>query len=495
MEQGPIISVLHPTARVKPYPPSFPRGCWSAVEQLANAAVKPHLIEYVLIVHASRWSEFWENFGGDAPDTDRVILTSPSIDLWGSFLVIKNSGRDCVVDQINCGAAASTGQLLVGVMDDLEAPARWDEKLTRCLPRGTHCGKEGLDFDGEYVIDLTGEPSDWIVYSALTRKRFERYGYILHPDFESMYSDNYFSAIAHRDGVVINGRHLGFKHCHPSNDPNQQMDEVYRSQNEPLKYFKGRQALMRLLGQPVQEVIAMCLPGEWFQAEWVSMFTNLFGYISGTLGMMANPYFAHTSNVYCTRMDLVKGVLESPVESDYVLWIDDDNKLSCDQFDRLLKDLKEHPELDGVCGWCWCDNHQSESHEFNTWTMSCGKQGPNLECHRFTPEELRGLGPLITSREIEAEPGMGFWSGFPVVLMRRSVLVTLGAGVFAPVFREDVNFGFTGEDTAFFWRARQAGLNFAVDLRVKVPHMKWRAIEMEVMAPEKAAQPELVNTM
>jgi hypothetical protein len=159
--------------------------------------------------------------------------------------------------------------------------------------------------------------------------------------------------------------------------------------------------------------------------------------------------------------------------------------------------LRQHPELDGVCGWCWCDNHQDQSHEPQNWTMSCGKQGPNMECHRFTPEDIKGLGPIISAREIEQEPGMGFWSGFPVVLMRRAVLAQLGPGSFAPVFREDINFGFSGEDTAFFWRARHAGFNFAVDLRVKVPHVKWRAIEPVFVGPEvkPAESPELVNAM
>ncbi len=343
------------------------------------------------------------------------------------------------------------------------------------------------------MIDLTGEPTEWIVYSALTRKRYERYGYVLHPEFESMYADNYYSQIAHRDGVVISGRHLGFQHHHYTAGRTE-MDAVYAGQNEPAKYFRGRNTLNRLLGLPLQESIAVCLPGEWFQAEWTSAWTNLFGHLVGNHGMMTLPFFAHTSNVYCTRIELAKGVLESPVDVDYVLWIDDDNKLDCDGFDRLLKDLKEHPELDGVCAWCWCDNHQAQAHEYKHWTMSCGKQGPNMECYRFTPEDIKGLGPLVTSDEITAQdPGMGFWSGFPVVLMRRGVLAKLGAESFAPVFREDINYKFSGEDTAFFWRARHAGLKFAVDLRVKVPHVKWRAIEpvfvpgSEIALPEKAS--------
>ena len=45
-----------------------------------------------------------------------------------------------------------------------------------------------------------------------------------------------------------------------------------------------------------------------------------------------------------------------------------------------------------------------------------------------------------------------------------------------------MKFGFTSEDTSFFYNAKQAGMKFAVDLRVKVPHMKLRAIEPQYVA-------------
>ncbi len=497
MSSRPIISILHPTARVRPYPPSFPRGWKGACEQFGNAAFHPENIEYVLIIHESNWAEFWTEYGGPPPDGNAMYAVPHVGDVFGTFYVVQNHGRNCVVDQINTGAAAASGSLFVGIMDDLEAPLGWDEKLLELLRREGRSDPDqrlgrGL---GDWVIDLTAEPTPHIVYSALTRAHYEKYGYVLHPDFESMYSDNYYSDRARLDGVVIDGRGLGFHHRHYTSGETV-MDDVYRQHNSPAAYFNGRNTYARLMGQPKQEAIALCLPGEWYQSEWVSMWTNLFGYLAQALGFLVNPFFAHSSNVYCTRMDLAKGVLESEIEVDWVLWIDDDNKLSCDQFDQLLRDLREHPELDGVCGWCWCDNHQDQSNEWKNWTMSCGKQGPNMECLRFTPDDIKTLGPIVSARDIERDDSnMGFWSGFPVILMRRAALAQLGPGAFAPVFREDINFGFSGEDTAFFWRAREAGMNFAVDFRVKVPHVKWRAIEPVFTGASEAAAPELVNAM
>lgn len=489
MSEQPVISIIHPTARVRPYP-SFPRGWRGACEQFFATCDHPQRVEYVLIVHESRWEEFLLDALNhsaqdrqsaaaiNAPQSSIVIPFVP----WGtdrgqepiqnaSIKLVRNTGRDCVVDQINAGAAASTGELLLGIMDDLEAPEHWDTKLLALID---DAGVDG--YCPEAVIDLTGEPTEWIVYSALTRKRYEKLGYILHPEFESMYADNHYSKMAHLDGVVISGRHLGFRHNHPMFNRGE-LDEVYQGQNHPAKYFHGRNTLARLMGDPVQKAIAVCLPGEWYQASWTAAWTQLFGHLIGQRGMMVLPFFGHTTNVYCSRIELSKGVLENPLRVDYVLWIDDDNTLRPDQFDMLLADLEAHPELDGIVAWCWCDNHQHEAHDIEKWTMSVGKQGPNMECWRFTQEDVQQFGgPMISSRELEAT-GFGFWSGFPVVLMRRSVLETLTEGAFAPVIRDDINYKFSGEDTAFFWRARQAGMNFAVDLRVQVPHVKWRAIE------------------
>ncbi len=54
--------------------------------------------------------------------------------------------------------------------------------------------------------------------------------------------------------------------------------------------------------------------------------------------------------------------------------------------------------------------------------------------------------------------------------------------------RPDVNWGFTSEDTTFFYRAHEAGMKFGVDMRVKVPHLKLRAIEPQYLPGVKRAE-------
>jgi len=110
--------------------------------------------------------------------------------------------------------------------------------------------------------------------------------------------------------------------------------------------------------------------------------------------------------------------------------------------------------------------------------MSCGRQTKNLECLRFNaPDFDRAMARgdwLITSEDVAPH---AFWSGFPVVLIRRPALAQVGAKAFVPVIHAEVERGFLSEDASFFLRAHEAGLKFAVDVRVKVPHQKWRDID------------------
>jgi hypothetical protein len=222
--------------------------------------------------------------------------------------------------------------------------------------------------------------------------------------------------------------------------------------------------------------MVICLPGEVFRNEWVgTMFQTIESL--GHMGYITGPHWCYTSNVYCTRIELAQGALEFRPKADFVLWIDDDNLVTADQVQLLIQDLEAHPEFGGVTGWCWCDHNESEGTIAEKWRMSVGRQRwPDLQCLRLTSDDLQAAfqkSPLITSDDLLPD---AFWSGFPCVLMRRSALEMLGPSAFAPLILP-VNYGFTGEDTSFFINAHKAGVKFAVDIRVKVPHVKWRAIE------------------
>lgn len=515
MSQTPLISLVHPTARVKPYP-SFPRGWMGACKQFHDTAVQLPHIEYVLVVHESRWQEFMDNLpvlaAGEFDLHSAKVINHPAFSTiilhmpwFGELKIVRNTGRDCVVDQINAGAAASTGHVILGMMDDLEAPKMWDVLLDELVRPHIRKGKpiEGTglryevfhieemepDWSRPFIIDLTGEDSNWIVYGAMTRARYEDQGFVLHPDFESMSADNYFSHCAHRDGVVINGRHLGFKHRHPIYGLSQ-TDAVYEQQNRKEAYMQGEATFNRLTKGT--RTIACCFPGETFSFA-ANCYQKLLMHSMPARNLASYDHEGHSTNVYVTRIELADGVINYPVKMDFVYWQDDDNYILPEQFDMLLADLDAHPELDGVVGWCWCDNDQDgnpdENGDMKAFLMSCGRQTEDMRCMRFTLEDIeraKATGNwLITSDDIFPDY---FWSGFPCVLLRGETQRKLGWRAFKPLHMPNVKWEFTSEDTSFFYNATRAGMKFAVDLRVKVPHMKLRAIEPQYLPTAARAE-------
>jgi hypothetical protein len=464
MDQRAPISVFHPTARVK-RSAAFPQGWRESMLDWFKKCDHPEDVEYVLSVHHSRWTKFENSeLGTEFPP-------------FGKVVIVRNTHeRDDNVTNANAAAAATSGEILVGNMDDLFPPEHWDTLIRRAIPSTA----------GQYVIHCsTGSPSDKTLINAgaMTRRRYERMGYILHPSYESMYADNEFSEVARRDGVVISRLDIQFVHRHPAFSRAQLMDDVYRSQNAGEKYQRGLENYERrkALGfprvsepQPVtstQKNIAVCLPGETFSSVWLAHWTALLPHLMA-LGNVQT-YFGFSSVVYATRQALMDRIMAAIPPPDYVLWIDDDNLLTTAQFDRLLEDLETNKEIDSVSGWSWAafDVYETDA------KLSVGSFDKSGKAVPMAYDDLMS-GP-DDLKQIE-------YTGFPAVLMRFDVLVRSGGRPFVPAEL----LSFPGEDETFCKRASErGGVRFFVDRRVQVPHLKLRAAEPIGWKP-KARKPE-----
>jgi hypothetical protein len=316
----------------------------------------------VLAVHSSRWKACNDqevaNYKAEHPD-DYLPGASADLDTprkgWYAFNRVENAGRDCVVDQTNWAAQCSTGKLLVGVQDDYFPPEHWDTLLLDAFEDAFEEGgyPESDWNEGAYVLVCsTGatpeRDRELMIGGACTRAVVERRGYALDPDFESMFSDNWWAFENRRDAAaglltIIERLDIKFDHRHPTLGKGQ-LDEVYALQNRAVAYYEGYNTFARKAGLKLQRSIAVCLPGEEFRSEWVCRWTQLFGHLTQVHQFMTLPFFGHSSNVYCTRIEMAKGVLESPIPCEFSLWIDDDNTLTPDHFDMLLSDLDAHPE-------------------------------------------------------------------------------------------------------------------------------------------------------
>jgi hypothetical protein len=473
MSHLPIISLLHPTARVKPSS-QFPRGWKAAHDVWLARADHPERIEYVLAVHESRWQQLGVG-----------LAVPPRADRWSEFLTVVNVGRDCVVDQTNRAAEASSGKVLMGVADDYYPPEHWDTLILEAL-----CGypiRDGwphqfAELDSETILLCSSGATperdrELMIAGAMTRSIYERRGFILDPDFESMYSDNWLGVLSRREAEagllkIIERLDVQFDHRHPSFGKGE-MDEVYALQNRQQAYVQGYATFMRKAYGT--SVLAFCAPGETFRGRQMWALVDLIVQLEKDPRFIVARHGGFSSNVYATRFDMTKHALEIAPRIDYALWIDDDNVVTYEQVLMLYQDLQEHPELAGVTGWCWCDN---DGQPDAGWRMSISTMDENLEGRAITLEDwqraLKSGKQLIHSDDLEPRY---FSGGFPFVLLRGDTMRLLGPQAFVPMVDSRLERGFSSEDTSFWYHARQAGLNFACDLRCKVPHAKMRAIE------------------
>lgn len=470
----PVFSILHTSAR--------PDEWRKVYEAWLNAADRPEEVEYVLVTDP-RWGFHIE------PEVNR-----PKSMIRPQDKVVMNTGRMCYVDGVNLAAENSTGRILIVNADDQFPCEHWDTRLIEKLDvmpwRVEAC---------EFVARVsTGTPAERerniTVMPILSRARYERLGYVLYPEYESMCSDNDLSEHAQRDKCFIEIPDLLFPHRHPFFDSQVKIDDQYRRQNRADAYEQGAQILARrrLDGfnsgpslvrasdskiAPKQN-IAVCLPGEWFHSTWVAqnamqLMVHLFGKFRNVWPVMPMAI----SNVHMARHAALDYISKLPEPVKFVLWIDDDNLLTAEHFDLLLDDLESHPEISGVAGWCWIhpDGRPSvgaldENGISHSWDYQKMMQA-DADLLPFTGPEKDDAG----------------WSGFPVLLHRYEVIEKIGKFPFRPVLNDAWNTGMSGEDIAFFVNASKAGLRFVCDRRVRVPHLKYGNPEPDWMMKEPRA--------
>ena len=119
------------------------------------------------------------------------------------------------------------------ISDDFVPPKNWDKDLLNIRPGWSQ---------GEFVVrinDCNNSAQDKkFTLPILTRSRYERFGYVLWPEYESMYSDTEFGECAEMDGVVINAKTLLFEHMHPTCFKRSE-DDIDRQHSNPERWDRG----------------------------------------------------------------------------------------------------------------------------------------------------------------------------------------------------------------------------------------------------------------
>lgn len=433
----PLFSLCHTTARV-------PDGWREAAKAWKERCDRPEDVEYILTV-----DEPLDVQEGHFPVT--------------KLGVCNGTKKDCVSGW-NYAAQLSEGRFIITVADDLFPPEHWDTEL-----------KKVIDFEKEEVLEVsTGAHDGVLTFCMMTREYYAKYGYVLYPEFVSAYADNDFTDQARRDGVVKDAKHLMFEHRHPT-ITGELPDKVYLHQGSDHAYDVGKSTYTKRTearGKTVKKKVAVCVPGERFSAAWVNCWTFLIAYLMAKFDLSV--YMAYTSNVFVTRQVLLESVMAGRPAADYVLWIDDDNLVSTEQLGMLIEDLEQNPGVDVVAGWTWIAGDVYSRADGEKERVSVGTFHPEHGgCVYLREEQMKSS----TSDLIDID-----WTGFPVVLMRYSVLVKAGRYPFLPIFSDLHAYGMSGEDTAFCKNVKdRGGCRIVVDRRVKVPHLKLRSAEPLLM--------------
>jgi hypothetical protein len=210
IRSGAKISLLHATR-------GRPAKAWRCRMDWLRSANNPDAIEHI--------------FGIDADDASSFMLTTTRhVVSW------PNEGP---VGAWNAAAMASSGQVLVQLSDDWEPFQGWDTAILEAIG----------DTSKPAVLAVNdGHRTDHLLCMAiLTRPRYKQQGYMFHPEFFSMFSDNWFSHCAFRDGVLIDARdRITFEHAHPA-FRKAEWDETYCRTNDSYFYQTGRGIFKRLM--------------------------------------------------------------------------------------------------------------------------------------------------------------------------------------------------------------------------------------------------------
>ena len=447
-------SILHPSAR-----PEIWRNVYDTWMLMAQ---HPENVQYILCVDP-RWGFSTEPGAYD--------------DLPANITVVQNTGRRCYVDSVNLAAKAASGDIFI-VNADVQYPCeKWDAEIEKlCVGRSPFFA----DFAIRVSVGVKNQDAGLVMpCPILSRGRYERLGYVFFGSYESMYADNDFCEHAMHDHALIDGTHLFFPHRHWVNGL-RPADPVDSAQNAERCYVNGKDLLerRRASGFASRRTIALCFAGERFEGPWVDSIMTLYGHLVDLDFAVLRVRPRSWSNVFVSREEMRRAVVNHKPAVDLCLWIDDDNLLSPDQFDRLLAGLDRRPDVDGVAGWCWIHNESKSS-----FIPSCGLWAPDHLHWQPFPRSFANEGQL---REFET-------GGLPCFLLRRSALEKAGEGAFMPILDSALEHGMTGEDIAFFLAAEKGGCKFVVDPTVRVPHLKY--VSVDPVFPEEGKTPVKVACM
>ena len=187
MNQDFKISVIHPTCR--------PKIARQTREEWLDLSSNPDSVDYILSLDSS------------TDNNNRVNRVKfNSLEIHNPLSKGKSTGP---VQKMNLGSKFASSNCLLFVADDFETYKGWDYDITNTT-----------DWNKDVVLKITDntdyyqkEHQPFLIYNpAISKKRYQKYGFFGHPSFFADFSDTYLSFLAHKDNVVIENENIKFFH-------------------------------------------------------------------------------------------------------------------------------------------------------------------------------------------------------------------------------------------------------------------------------------------
>jgi len=167
---------------------------------------------------------------------------------------------DYIVAAVNRAATIAIGDILIFMADDFEAPLNWDLDATNII-FDTIKNKKEISYrvsdvtlcrNAEKVALLVSDNCNTaynlLTLPIITKEFYNENGYFFHPEFKSMWCDNFIYEQAKRNGYLIDARHIIFIHRHYTNvnaEFRSDIDETYTRSNN--MYNEGKVTFDKLM--------------------------------------------------------------------------------------------------------------------------------------------------------------------------------------------------------------------------------------------------------
>lgn len=187
------------------------------IDQWRAKAVVPQQMEIILCI--------------DGNDAESISLMNNEGKSYEVKWVVQDRAPFNCVRGWNKAAEHALGKVLIAISDDFIPCPQWDYRLlTLQYPNWV---------EGEYAVHVNdGFVRDICTMPIMTRKRYDRFGYIFYPAYESMFCDTDLTERAKQDGVLLNALHLLFEHHHP-NIKKRNMDAVDVDHASSARWSRG----------------------------------------------------------------------------------------------------------------------------------------------------------------------------------------------------------------------------------------------------------------